>query len=295
MPGKKIHCTYKQNIYDFLVCILTKGRGTQDEIGQYSISDALLSFFFHYEIIIDDSFSNKGSEALGFHKQSSNPNNIDHTLNQNEIDTIYYSYFEEYKKSITQGYTLVDKKENYIDLKSYTDGSTRSKNNSSSLYDKDYLLSCLSTINHKHRNHKLYGSAGGFYAINQLVITKGGECFLAFGYDGSLYTKIVQFPFEKLYDGIFDDDQYNLSGYTGVVFLLANTEYVFAKYGNRGYRFMMIESGSLGFLFRNFYSQKGYLELGGYHDALCMNAIGDLGLYHLSDNTFISHTILLSL
>jgi hypothetical protein len=294
VPWKTISCTYQEYIYNFLVFILKKWHCTYDLIQKHWISDSMLHFFLIYNILLDETHSNKWGESLWFHIHSSNPNIIDHTLTQKEIDNIYKEYLDSYKNSITSGYQRIWN-EQTLSLKQYTLWSTRQKNNHIKKIDRTYLLSCLSTINRRHNNHKLYWSAWWFYAVNQLVITKRWECFFVCWYDGHIYSKHISAPFDSFSSWIFDDEDYNLSWYTCIVFLVANTEYVFAKYGNRWYRFIMIESGSIWCMFRNFYSEKWYLELGWYHDKVCLSAISDLWLFTVTPHTIVSHTILLCL
>ncbi len=254
------------SLYDFLVYALENPRITPEDIQRFNVNDTMIEFLVQYTYLIPVGHYNKGTEALMFHNYISNPNNHSILVNDNNLKDLYGHQSDRLLQlinrkvfSISDDIVMNSSTNNNLNI-SKRGYSSRFTGSPHSL-DAPYLLSSLSYLNMKMDSHYMYASGGGQYSVFQLIVTNQDEVLITNKEKLIIHKTTIQGLYRELSKSIIKLSEYDTSSYGAIVILLADTSLVFKKYSNRGYRYIMMESGSIGLLFRMMYSERGYLEL----------------------------------
>lgn len=289
---KTISITYNEKLFQLLEKARSQREIKEKDIYNSWIWSKIIDFLLEYKIFLDNKETNTWWEALEFHKLSSNPNKVDKTLSNEQIEYIY----KEHEKKYNNKGNIIEKEEKDTSISSLTNNyfwSLRCKHQQSNIMDIEYLESTLFNISQRKNNKKVYWSWWWFYSIDQIVITRSDITYTVSWLTWTIRKEHKKWVFMDASAWILKDDEYSIDWYNAIVFLVAHTQHVFEKYWNRWYRFIMLESWALWFLYRTFYAKRWYLELWWYEDELCLNAITKSNLIKKSYYTIITHTILL--
>ena len=263
LPNKKISISYTLALEKVLIEIRKNIWLNTWYILEQGVSKNVLRFLIHHQILLDNTNSNVWWEALWFHTLSSNPNKLDHSLTQKEIGNIYKEY-ESSRKKIPEYFTEVSqdtKKTITIENISRYSWSSRKRNIEWKKIEEPYLQHAMFEITKRKDGKKSYGSWWGFYSVDQVVVTRDNQIYIWVWCTWKIYKASASWIFKDLSQWVLPDEHYTIDWYNAIVCLISNIVFPLMKYGNRWYRFALIESGAIWFLYREMYSCRWYLEL----------------------------------
>lgn len=300
--GQKITLWWSSTLYEFLVYCLTNIHVSTKDIEDHGISSAMLELLLQYEILHLTSTYQNWAEALSLHTLAYNPNKLSTNVRESDIEIIHINRRKRLSELLkdsfmSQSQTLLfdgiwDLQN--IDLSTSGLHSTRLLKTQHPAIDSDYLMSSLKYIHSKHDSHQIYGSGWGMYSVFSLVVISDDVLMIVDNHQKVLYKSTISWLFSDLGKAILPDKEYDAKGYNAFVILISDTLSVFQKYGNRWYRFVLMESGSIGLLRRILYSERWYLELWGYEDKKIFDALQSHQVFTDIKDLIVTHFILLS-
>jgi hypothetical protein len=264
---------------------------------RFWIHPKLLKIFFFLNIIISRT-NDWGTEALRFDALAKNPSIVSPSwLSQSELYSLYQAIPSSFLDSFTDHLWSFEKYsfkpiECRGDLQKYY--SYRTIKDIPPWISLEKMLSIMYTIfSWNAFEHHFYGSWGGFYSIFPIIIVNDNQLFLYSKDDNCFYTKHIHNIYSTyIKDCLIANDLIDFSLYKYHIILVANFSLIFKKYGNRGYKYIQMEAGSIWTLCRLFFSNYNipHVEIQGYLD----NVLHSFLSQHLNmvrEKTLVCHTI----
>ena len=297
-PQKKILIKGGAWLWDFLKYALLNVYVQDVDLKKYKVTPEILQLLLSYKVLVEVCTYKSWSEAWLFHQLAENPNKVDTDLDQNAINTLYKNASVWVEELIDRDVFTTAFWQPSSGLHSQNmsniQGSAR-KNTKSLIFDDDFLKTSFYTHLFKNSNwHHRYGSGWWFYSVFPLSITENDTVYVFDPKTWVTYTAKMPGIYQACSNILLFDHEYRLTWYWAIVILLSNTQYVFQKYWNRWYRFVLIESGAIWCLLRQLYSERGYLEMWWYYDTEVYNIIKKYNLLINLENILVTHLILLS-
>jgi len=301
--NQKIRIWGSDVLYDFLVYCVTHIHIFPEDIAKYGISASILELLIEYRVLVHVAVYQSWIESLSFHELSSIPGKLATPVLESDVEELYNHFKdrlhslvnqEKFKESDYLSFDKIDKLPTHnIDFINSCYHSTKTAEPQDKIVDHTYLNSSLVSIHGIQDNHFVYWSGWWFYSIFSFIITRDDFIKIVDKYKQVIYQIHMRGIFEKFADTILltkaDPKTYN-----AIVLLISDTEQVFWKYGNRWYRYIMMESWSIGLLYRMLYSERWYTELGWYRDKQISELIGSLDLFTSMEDLMLTHLILLN-
>ena len=296
LSNQKIAVSYTPAVDKVLTEIRKNVRLSASYILEQWVSNNVLAFLIHYQVLLNDTNSNAWWEAIWFHSLSSNPNKLDHWLVEKEIEDIYEAYEASKKKNpdnFTEVSAQAQRNINAISEKEWNFyWSSRRTNLARKKIEETYLEQTMLKITKRKSKKKSYGSWWWFYSVDQVVVTRDDNVYIWTWYTWKLYKSSAPWIFQDLSQGVLPDENYAIEWYNAIVCLISDLMHPLKKYGNRWYRFALIESGAIWLLYRQKYAYRWYLELGWYSDIVFIKTLKKHNIIQKKD-TIITHCLLL--
>ncbi len=263
--------TYSAEVYDFIVHIFLTH---QIPSVYYPRKDSILKLLHQINFILPDECWNYPLESLESHAFWNNPTLTYQELSVEEMNYIYNNIWN----TLSNAINLSDFNEINVNPVIYN-ASTRHNShwksvrfsfweeNSSKFLAEEYTALLMSIFKKNNEWHQRYGSGGWLYSVFPILILKDSSVALYDIHNQKIYTTHIEWSYDNIVSSILPQDN-DFSQYNAYILLCSNPEFVFKKYGNRGYRYILMESGAIGSITRNdaIQFQKWYLEIQWFLD-----------------------------
>lgn len=298
----KLSISQSKLLYDFFVYCVKYIHVWLDDLDKYGISPALTELLMKYKVLLQTDKYQSWAEALYFHWTAGNPNKLSTYVQESDVAVIYSEFKVRLSKIVNIDSQRILSFNNIHDLQAENINllmneskySTRLLKKNNIPLDLDYLYSSVKYIHGNKDNHYVYGSWGWLYSVFSLIITSNDEVMIVDNHKQLIYQSEIIWIFSEVIKSVLVADHYDPKEYNIIVITLSDTLLTFQKYWNKWYRFMMMESGVIWFLWRILYSKRWYLEIGWYKDKELFNVIKSFNIFKDMTNLIIAHLILLS-
>lgn len=191
------------------------------------------------------------------------------------LNTNNYPSQSMYKKGKSYIYKIAPEQKSLqtIPLNKFFNSEQKEINGTSRIFDSNISLNKIALILNKsyffdNFNKNLVPSAGGFYPIDIYIYIKGIDELK----EGFYYYNPLDFQLEIINICTIEDEQIfwgnNTFAYNAplLIFFVANISYSHKKYGDKAYRFALIESGHIcqKIIDNALSSEVKYCPIGGY-------------------------------
>ena len=261
----KITIPYTPDIYNFLIYLEEYIYFDKIIIHTYHISEKLITLLSKIDIIIIEEY-NSWIESLWFDSIIQNPPIWFKNITDKDLWIIYenitHSFYQSFNKEEWHIYINYNNKIPLITLNSKC-SSTRKKVNNNTI-EKDFILWVNDTIVWDWKKYVLYGSGWWFYSISSIIVNQNDYIYLFDKYKQIYFYRHIPWFFKDYTTNcLIPNNETNFQSYTSHVILFSVFRWVFQKYWNRWYRYIQIESWSIGCLWRQYMNHYNipYLEL----------------------------------
>lgn len=297
---KKYVLSVKESVWKMLCESMLQVYVEREMLNKYDIEEQIISVLCRIWVFIAcDTKALHGVEANWFYSLTQQPNKIDFDLSDVAISTLYDKAEQARKQQLY--YPSLNKKfEHYLtdhsgDWKQNDwamRGSTRQTSLSSDKTIKPLLGYIQQYLLKKQWWHLPWWSAGWWYSVYGIVITQTDEVFV--------FHPLQWFLRHTSYPGItcaatdilIPHPEYSWEGYQAMLVLACDPSRCFKKYGNRGLRYLMMESGALWCLLRNAYASRWYLEVWWWYEERFAKVMDTFSIFSDSRNQLFTHLLL---